>query len=106
MRQNYNKLIRDLIPQHIEASGKQYQIEEMSEKEFRQALRRKLVEEAQEASEAGLESLVTELADLLEVMDAVMQVEGITLQQVKEEQTHRQKKRGGFERRFKLLWTE
>lgn len=106
MRQEYDKLIRDLIPQHIEASGKDYQVEAMEEDEFRQALRDKLVEEATEAAEASPESLVTELADLLEVMDVLMQAEGLTREQVEQEQARRRQDRGGFERRLKLLWTE
>lgn len=106
MRQEYDKLIRDLIPQHIAASGKDYQVETMKEGEFRQALRDKLVEEATEAAEASPESLVTELADLLEVVDALMEAEGLTKEQVEQEQARRQQERGSFERRLKLLWTE
>ena len=102
MRQNYDKLIRDLIPQHIEASGKGYMVEDA----FRQALRHKLIEEATEAAEASPESLVTELADLLEVVVALMEVEGLSREQINQEQARRRQARGCFERRLKLLWTE
>ena len=45
MRQEYYKLIRDLIPQQIESSSKQCAVEEMVDFEFRQSLREKLVAE-------------------------------------------------------------
>lgn len=105
-RIEYNKLIRDRIPDIIEAEGKCYHVETMTETEYRQALLTKLSEEAQEASTASAEKLVTELADLYEVIDAVMAAYGIEPSTVLNEQTERRNKRGGFERRFKLLWIE
>lgn len=77
----------------------------MEEEEFRQALRTKLVEEAQEAAAATDADLVTELADLCEVMDALMAVHGIDREIVLKEQQRRQLERGGFSRRIKLLWS-
>ena len=72
MRVEYNKLIRDRIPEIIKADGKQYAVEVMGLDEFRKALLAKLVEEAQEVAEADLEKLDIELADLQEVVCAIM----------------------------------
>lgn len=105
MRQTYNKLVRDRIPEIIQAAGREYAVEIMKEEEFHQALRAKLVEEAQEAAAATDANLVTELADLCEVMDALMAVYRIDRETVLKEQQRRQIERGGFSRRIKLLWS-
>ena len=105
-RIEYNKLIRDLIPEIIEAEGKPYSLETMSEAEYLQALHEKLVEEAQEAAKAAPEGLATELADLFEVMDALMAAQGLELSTVRQIQAKRREERGGFEKRLRLLWVE
>lgn len=102
----YNKLIRGRIPEIIQATGKQYETVVLAEEEYIQALRLKLVEEAQEAQQAPSADLITELSDLQEVMAALMAVYGITPEQVDAVQTARREERGGFEQRLKLLWTE
>ncbi len=56
-RTQYDKLIRDLIAAIIEKHGHRYAIEPMSDTEFQQALREKLVEEAKEASTAPADEL-------------------------------------------------
>jgi len=72
MRRDYNKLVRDRIPEIIRSGGKQCGIETMPEAEYRQALLQKLVEEAQEARQAAPDELITELADLQEVIAALL----------------------------------
>ncbi len=106
MRRDYNKLVRDRIPEIIQAAGKRCAVETMSAAEYRQALLEKLVEEAQEARQAGPDELVTELADLQEVLAALLTAWQIDPQQVAQVQRRRQTERGGFEQRLKLLWTE
>jgi predicted house-cleaning noncanonical NTP pyrophosphatase (MazG superfamily) len=79
----HNKLVRDNIPKIIRDSGKQCEVEVMAQEEYRQALLAKLVEEAKEAQEAAKEQgatseqLLLELADLQEVMEAVIAAYGI-----------------------------
>ena len=106
MRREYNKLVRDRIPEIIQNSGKRCQVETLSETEYRQALLEKLVEEAQEARQAGAGDLVTEMADLQEVIAAVLAAWQISPEQVQQVQRQRHLERGGFERRLQLLWTE
>lgn len=101
----YNKLIRDRIPEIIRAAGKQYETVVMFEEEYIQALRSKLVEEAEEAQLASPDDLVTELADMQEVIETLMRVYGITPEQVNAMQAARRDERGGFEQRLKLLWS-
>jgi predicted house-cleaning noncanonical NTP pyrophosphatase (MazG superfamily) len=101
----YNKLIRDRIPEIIRAAGKQCETVLMTDEEYIQALRSKLVEEAREAHQAAPGDLVTELADLQEVIAALMAVYGISPEQVSTVQSSRRVERGGFEQRLKLLWS-
>jgi predicted house-cleaning noncanonical NTP pyrophosphatase (MazG superfamily) len=102
----YNKLIRDRIPEIISSGGKQAQVEVMSEAEYREALLEKLVEEAQEATQAGKDDLITEIADLYEVIDAILVAWNISHEEVSKLQTDRRQQRGGFEGQLKLLWTK
>lgn len=107
MRKEYNKLIRDRIPEIIEAAGQSYALEEIPDDQvFRELLFQKLVEEVAEVIEAAPDKIATELADLYEVMDAIRSLYGISEQQVIELQTSRRSERGGFQKRLKLLWVE
>jgi predicted house-cleaning noncanonical NTP pyrophosphatase (MazG superfamily) len=106
MRKEYNKLVRDCIPAILNKNGLNYEIITLNESEYRQALRQKLLEEAQEIAEANQQDLITELADLYEVIDAVMMTYGITRESVILEQMKRREERGGFEEKIMLLWTE
>ncbi|HLX56560.1 MAG TPA: nucleoside triphosphate pyrophosphohydrolase [Ktedonobacteraceae bacterium] len=106
MRKEYHKLVRDLIPEHIRMHGDACIIDTMSEEDYRQALREKLVEEAQEACEADVSQLAKELADLYEVIDTLMAVYDISLEQVRAIQERKRREVGGFEQRIRLLWTE
>lgn len=68
----YNKLVRDNIPEIIQVTGKSYTISTLDEARYIEELKKKLVEESLEvrASES-LEKVVEELADVLEVIDAI-----------------------------------
>ncbi len=106
MRQEYNKLVRDRIPDIIREDGRECGVEVMQESEYRQALLTKLIEEGTGAAEAQHKKLVVELADLYEVIDAVMVAHGLERETVLAEQGRRRKERGGFQDRIRLLWTE
>ena len=113
MRKNYNKLIRDRIPEIITESGSSFQIELFDEDAYREALATKLVEEAQEIEEvvagndpAKLDGLMRELADLREVSDALIVAYGLDEKELLALQERRRTERGGFEKRLKLLWVE
>lgn len=106
MRQEHHKLVRDRIPEIIRQAGKQCEVVTMSEDEFSQALREKLIEEAQEAATATPEKLVSELADLQEVIDTVLVLYGIEREEILTEQRRKKAERGGFDQRLRLLWTD
>jgi predicted house-cleaning noncanonical NTP pyrophosphatase (MazG superfamily) len=105
-RKLYNKLIRDRIPEILRSQEIPFAVETMSLTEHQQALRQKLMEEAQEAAEASIANLPMEIADLLEVIDAALDAYGLSRAQVLACQQERRVARGAFTQRLRLLWTE
>lgn len=65
----YNKLVRDRIPEIIEKAGKQAIVEKVGESQLIKLLNKKLEEELIEYLESGN---VEELADLVEVVYGIL----------------------------------
>ena len=105
MRTEYNKLVRDRIPEILERAGYTYTIATLNEQEYQQALRAKLCEEAAEAASADAQHLISELADLYEVIDTLMVSNSIDPATVRVEQERRRSERGSFTQRIRLLDT-
>jgi predicted RNase H-like nuclease/predicted house-cleaning noncanonical NTP pyrophosphatase (MazG superfamily) len=97
----YNKLIRDKIPQIIEQSGKKAMIEKVSGAEYLDLLNAKLGEELQEYLDS---QSVEELADLVEVVYAILDYKGVSRQQFEGIRKQKVEERGAF--RDKLLLKE
>jgi predicted house-cleaning noncanonical NTP pyrophosphatase (MazG superfamily) len=106
MRKAHNKLVRDRIPEIIQSAGKQCAAQVLSEDDYQQALRQKLIEEAYEAAVAIGDDLIKELADLYEVIDGLMLVYHVDREAVVKIQEQRRSERGGFNERLRLLWVE
>lgn len=104
MREDVNKLIRDRIPELMEQRGQAFELATMSDEEYRRALLDKLVEEANEAVAAAPEDLVKELADVHEVIDAIVAAFAVDRELLNEEQSRRRAERGAFEKKLRLLW--
>ncbi len=99
MTKVYQKLVRDRIPEIIEADGKTCVIETLSDSRYLEMLDAKLAEELAEYQ--GSKSL-EELADLLEVMRAVVQARGWTWEQLEQVRQEKSAQRGGFEKKILL----
>lgn len=95
----YNKLIRDKIPEIIASSGKQCIVEVMNEAEYIDALDCKLNEEL---AEYQADKSLEELADLLEVIYAVTVARGYSIEELENIRKEKAEKRGGFEKRLRL----
>ncbi len=107
MRRTYNKLVRDRIPEIIESQGGSCQCRVLAKDKYMQALKAKLVEEAQELLDTDdRESLLRELADVMEVVDSLLKATGLSISALREEQRRRREERGGFERRLCLIWSQ
>ena len=107
MRIIYEKLVRDRIPEIMDREGVRYEVGTLDREAFREALLAKVVEEAEELrAAAGRGEVVKEIADVYEVLDTLMALEGVDAGDVREMQAARRRDRGGFERRLVLRWTE
>jgi predicted house-cleaning noncanonical NTP pyrophosphatase (MazG superfamily) len=92
-----NKLWRDKLPARMELMGSIIHIKKLSDVEYDEQLRMKLLEEAAEVQSAdNAEALLQELADLYEVVDALCKLHGITKEQLIAAQTKKREDRGGF----------
>ena len=95
----YDKLIRDRIPEIIEKSGKRCLVEVMDNEMYIQYLDRKLNEEL---AEYQADKSLEELADLLEIMYAVAAARGYSVDELESVRKEKAEKRGGFEKRLRL----
>ena len=95
-----HKLVRDRIPGIIEASGGTCICKVLSEEAYISMLDKKLNEELAEYQES---KSLEELADLLEVMGAVVKARGYTWDQLTAVRKKRLEERGGFEKRILLV---
>ena len=103
----YNKLVRDNIPQVIEATGKAFRTKIIDEAEYRVELQTKLKEEMNEyLSAISPEDSLEELADLLEVVRALAVIHGSSPEALEQLRAEKAAKRGGFQERVYLIDVE
>ena len=100
MAKQYHKLIRDKIPEIIERTGKTCKTEILSDEHYLALLDEKLGEELAEYQES---KSLEELADLLEVMEAVVVARGYSWEQLLRVKAEKKAARGGFEEKLLLL---
>ena len=100
MRFRVQKLIRDRLPQMMRDQGLAVFEHQLDEDEFVAALKDKLVEEAGEARDAASPAeLAAELADVLEVLRALAEASGFSLEDVETQRLAKRAARGGFDQR-------
>jgi predicted house-cleaning noncanonical NTP pyrophosphatase (MazG superfamily) len=103
----YNKLVRDRIPEIIEAAGLRPIMRTLDTTEYILALRAKMLEEVQELLDATTAAEITaEAADLIEVLAAFCDASGTTMDSVLSERQRKIESRGGFEKRLFLTETK
>lgn len=96
----YNKLIRDRIPEIIEASGKKAVVEKVEGDELLDLLNKKLFEELKEYEESGE---VEELADLVEVVQAILDYKEVSMEEFNKLREKKNATRGGFKKGLLLI---
>jgi predicted house-cleaning noncanonical NTP pyrophosphatase (MazG superfamily) len=89
-----SKLVRDRIPDVIRESGREPEVTHVNGEKLRQALKAKLVEEALELKDA--ENVEEELADVLEVVDAIIDNYGIDRSKLEAVRKEKYDRLGGF----------
>jgi predicted house-cleaning noncanonical NTP pyrophosphatase (MazG superfamily) len=95
----YNKLVRDKIPEIIEADGKKAVVEVLDMNKCREFLNVKLAEELLEYQESGS---IEELADIMEIIYALIDSKGISREQFDKVRMDKLNERGGFKKRLLL----
>ena len=99
MSKKYNKLVRDRIPEIIEASGNTCITEILSDEDYLRMLDAKLDEEL---AEYHADQNIEELADLMEVIQACAVARGYSVEELEQVRAKKAAKRGGFERKILL----
>lgn len=102
----WKKLVRDRIPEIIRASNEIPVTRILDAPEFVDALKAKLLEEADELIHAqDIESVIAEAADVLEVVQSLCAANGVALEHVVALQDKKRAERGGFKDRIYLVET-
>ena len=95
----YDKLVRDKIPEIIEKSGKQCEMEILSDEKYFEMIDKKLDEEL---AEYHKDKNLEELADLLEVIFAATKARGYSIEKLEKVRAEKAEKRGGFDKKILL----
>ena len=103
MKKNYNKLVRDKIPQIIESKGGKATITKLNDNEYLKELNKKLQEEI---NEYLFSEEVEELADIQEVIYAIVKAKGIKINDFETIRLNKVEKRGAFENKIFLVDVE
>ena len=104
MRYVYNKLVRDKIPENINSiEGRKANYKVLNDDEYLQELDKKLFEEAHEFIE---EHSIEELANLMEVIFAIMKVENILIEDIEKAREIKNIKKGKFNNKIYLIDVE
>ena len=93
------KLVRDKIPQIIMSDGKIPIVRTLSDEEYLTELDRKLDEEV---AEYQADKSLEEMADVLEVLFAICEARGHSIDELMKVRDEKREKRGGFKE--KIFW--
>lgn len=102
MEKVYNKLVRDNIPNIIKSNGEIPITRILDNDEYKKELENKLYEEYQEVLSSSGDDRIEELADMLEIIKALANLENKTLNDVILVTEQKNKKRGAFDEKIYL----
>lgn len=96
----YNKLVRDKIPEIIGKDNKQAKVEKVKGERLIELLNERLEEKVNEYKESGN---IEELADLVEVVYALLEHQGISIEDFEHIRKEKVEKRGALKDGILLL---
>lgn len=103
----YNKLVRDGIPAIIQAGNKKYTMNILEQSQHEVEIKRKMDEELKEYQQASSnEEAIEELADLLELIFAVLPLHDSSMDELEKVRLAKREKRGGFDKGYYLIEVE
>lgn len=94
-----HKLVRDKIIAQSLAEGMQVDAKKLADTEYLAALKAKLLEEAAELPLDNREELLQELADVAEVLDALLDTNGFSRNDLRQKREAKNAKAGAFKNR-------
>ena len=100
MKKMINKLVRDNIPSICEKNGQTPETKILDDENYTSALKTKLKEEVEEFL---VDNNTEELADIIEVIEALAENQGISLNEVMAIKQHKQNKNGAFRNKVFLI---
>lgn len=106
MRKQYNKLVRDRIPDICKQNGQKAYFRILDDIAYKKELENKLLEELNEVLQEKGAERVLELADMLEVIRALALLEGVSFEQLVKKADEKALKRGAFTDKIFLEYVE
>lgn len=103
MLYSYNKLIRDKNVEIMEKKGCKVSYEILDDNRYREELDKKLKEEVNEYLEAYD---IEEMADVMEVIYAMLDYTGVSMEEVEKVRVNKQNRKGGFKNKIYLKEVE
>ena len=104
VRYNYNKLVRDRIPEeNNNEKGRKCKYRVLNDEEYLKELNKKVLEEANEFVE---ENSIEELGDLMEVINAIMILKGYNNEQIIKSMETKRNKKGAFKCKIFLEYVD
>ena len=97
------KLVRDKIPQIITDAGKNPITEILDQEQYLEELDKKLEEEV---AEYQADKSIEEMADVLEVLFAICEARGYSVDELRRVKEEKCEKRGGFKERIYWMGNE
>ena len=102
----FAKLVRDKIVENITAGGNKLKWKILSQKEYLDELKNKILEEAEEIPKTDKKELVIELADIQEIIDNLLRTLKVNKREFTEIQRQKNKKAGSFKKRHYIDYAE
>lgn len=100
MKKHVNKLVRDNIPFICKKNGQIPRTRVLDDKKYTSALNKKLKEEVREYLKSND---IEELADIVEVVEALAENQGSSIEEVMEIKQNKQNKNGAFKDKVFLI---
>lgn len=95
----FSKLVRDKIVESIITSGNNPKWRTLSNEDYIQELKKKIIEESSELIGADKEEAVREIADIQEIIDNLIEALGVSKKQLVHVQKEKNKEKGSFKKR-------
>jgi predicted house-cleaning noncanonical NTP pyrophosphatase (MazG superfamily) len=103
MKIPYNKLVRDRIPEILDAEGKEYSIVQCEKEDILSYAKKKLLEEAMEFVE---NPCAEEAADIIEILKFICSRMGFYEIQIEAAGISKYARKGGFQKNYILEWVK